>query len=134
MVIGVEGRRGRHMRRCMAAASPGAGPNDLSPLFPCTNRGGRACGRRHARQPGMPRTCIWYHGTLGLPAASPPCHIGRVVFAIEIRKRGDVCGAGPSSGGLGAYRSGGASAASKPLMIIPTGRGGASSAASDSAI
>ena len=83
------------MRRCMAAASPGAGPNDLSPLFPCTNRGGRACGRRHARQPGMPRTCIWYHGTLGLPAASPPCHIGPT-WSLQLKSESAATFAAPT--------------------------------------
>ena len=83
------------MRRCMAAASPGAGPNDLSPLFLCTNRGGRACGRRHARQPCMPRTCIWYHGTLGLPAASPPCHIGPA-WSLQLKSESAATPAAPT--------------------------------------
>jgi hypothetical protein len=61
--------------------------------------------RRHAGQPGMPRACIWYHGMLGLPAASPPCH------ASLVRSRG--CAAkldvNHRLARMGVYRSGCAS-------------------------
>ena len=133
-VVGVEGRR--RADTCGAAWRPPLRERSLtitviSLYKPCrTGLRPAACTpARYAADVNFVPRHAWFAGRKPtLP------HRPRVVFAIEIRKARRRLRHRPSSGGMRAYRSGGASGASKPLMIIPAGRGGAASAASDSAI
>jgi hypothetical protein len=135
MVIGVEGRR--RADTCGVAWRPPLRARGLTifrryfPVQPAAD--GLAAGGMHASRVCRGRV----FGTTARLVCRPQAHLatsaprGLVQLKPKARRR---CGRRPSAGGLRAYRSGGASAASKPLMIIPAGRGGASSAASDCAI
>ena len=123
-VIGVDGRR--RSDTCGVAWRPPLRERGLTIFrrYFCVHKPRRTGLRPAACTPAgyaadvylVPRQA-WFAGRkLTLP------HRPRVVFAIEIRKRRRLRRR-PSSGGMRAYRSGGASTASKPLMIIPAGRG-----------